>query len=69
MRLRFGTCWTLDGVAPNLEIINETLNPTSAIVWLSGGVAKKKYHLKNTVTTIGGRTYEQFLWLRVIERD
>ena len=57
------------GTAPDLRITNETLNPTNAIVWLADGVPKKKYHLTNKITTSGGRTIEQTIWLRVIERD
>ena len=64
--------WTLldlDGIAPELTITNEGLNPTNAIIWLANGVPKKKYHLTNKITTSGGRTFEQTIWLRVIEKD
>jgi hypothetical protein len=64
--------WTLldsTGIAPELTVTNETLNPAQSIIWLANGVPKKKYHLRNRITTDAGRTIEQFLWLRVIERD
>lgn len=37
-------------------------------IWLSGGTAGTKYTLTNRVTTVGGRTYDQSVDLKVKER-
>lgn len=36
-----------------------------ATVWLTGGLAETDYELLNRVTTLGGRTYDQTVLLRV----
>ena len=64
--------WSLldsDGVAPELVIANETISDLTTIIWLSAGVAKRKYNLRNTILSSGGRTYQQTIWLRVVAED
>jgi hypothetical protein len=56
-------------VLPELTITNESLNPTSSIIWLTGGIPGKKNHLTNRITTSGERLMEQTVWLRIVELD
>jgi len=57
------------GTAPELVIANEVISGLTTIVWLSAGVAKRKYHLQNRIVSSGGRTYEQVIWLRIVAAD
>lgn len=45
-----------------------TFDENSATVWVSGGSAGTVSVLTNTVTTDGGRTYEQSIKLRVVQK-
>lgn len=39
---------------------------TTTTIWIEGGVAGTVYNLHNTITTVGGRTFDQDVQLRVI---
>jgi hypothetical protein len=39
--------------------------PSTATLWISGGVAGEDYTLTNTVITAGGRTFERWLTVRI----
>lgn len=51
--------WTVS--ATSLVIITDVNTTTSATVWLSGGVAGKRYLVTNTIITVGGRTDQRTL--------
>jgi hypothetical protein len=44
---------------------SDSMLPTSTIIWLSGGDLGETYVLTNRVITMGGRTYDQSVRLRV----
>jgi hypothetical protein len=46
----------------------ETNTPTTATVWLSGGVDRERYTVTNTITTVGGRTDERTISVRIKQK-
>lgn len=51
-----------------LNIITNSHDSKSTAVWVSGGTAKTKYTLTNTIVTAGGRTDQRSLTIQVIDR-
>ena len=47
---------------------DETNDDLTSTVWLSGGTAGDTYEVPCTITTTGGRTLEQSIWIRVENR-
>ncbi len=47
-----------------LTIDSTSDSDTTTTVWLSGGTIGVTYELRNRVTTLGGRTYDQTVKLR-----
>jgi len=45
-----------------------TKDTTSATAWVGGGLAGEIAILTNTITTAGGRTYEQSIKIRVVQK-
>ena len=45
----------------------DTSNDTSATVWLSGGTAGSRYKLTNRIVTVGGRTLDKSITIKVRE--
>jgi len=45
--------WEVD--SDDLTIDSDTKTNTATIVWLSGGVARARYKVTNSITTLGGR--------------
>ena len=37
-------------------------------IWLSGGTAGTTYRVECKITTVGGRTDERSIWIKVVER-
>jgi hypothetical protein len=58
--------WEVDN-DDTLIITSFSQSPTISNVWLSGG-ALGSAHVTNTITTTGGRTYEQTVRLRIKEK-
>jgi hypothetical protein len=56
--------WTVPtGITKN----SDTHDATSVLIWLSGGTAGQKYTLVNHITTVGGRTDERTIVIKVKE--
>ena len=64
------SAWSIITTAtvPPLVIDSEVNSTTVATVWLSGGLAGTRYALRNRVTTAGGRTDDQTVYVEVRER-
>ncbi len=55
-------------VPDGLTVVGQGYNQSSAVVWLSGGVAGRQYVVTNRIETAGGRRDERSITLRVLER-
>lgn len=54
------------GVGDDLLVIDsESETTTTTTVWLSAGTDGQQYELLNRVTTVGGRTFDQTVRIRV----
>ena len=54
--------WTITSsteASPTLTEDSNEIDGTRAVIWLSSGTVGVVYNVKNTITTSGGRTYEQ----------
>ena len=51
-----------------LEIDSETNAATTTTVWLSGGTLGVRYGLLNRITTVGGRTMDQSVYIKIRAR-
>lgn len=47
---------------------NDTNNTTTATIWVSGGTAGEMYKLVNTIVTAGGRTEQDSITIKVLEK-
>ncbi|RMG71917.1 MAG: hypothetical protein D6711_14155 [Chloroflexi bacterium] len=52
-------------VTSGLTVDSDTNDATTATVWLSGGTAGTNYQVTNTIVTIGGRTIEKSIYIKV----
>lgn len=61
--------WSIS-TAPDavLEIDSDSAAATTTTVWLSAGTLGKRYGLLNRITTVGGRTMDQTVWIKVRAR-
>jgi hypothetical protein len=41
------------------------MTATTTTVWVSGGTAGWLYHVTNTITTVGGRTFQRFIDFKI----
>lgn len=51
-----------------LEIDSDAATATTTTVWLSAGTLGKRYALLNRITTVGGRTMDQTVWIKLKAR-
>ncbi len=65
-----GSTWSIITAAttPPLAIDTDSFTNTTTRVWFSGGKAGTTYSLRNIVTTLGGRTIDQTVRVKVKER-
>ncbi len=56
--------WSASGVT----LSNETFTSTTTTFWVTGGVAGSGYEILNTVTTSGGRTYQDSVTITMISK-
>lgn len=59
------SAWAATPATLDLDILPATFTPTTARVWLSGGEPGTAYAITNTVTTRGGRTFQQAFYCDV----
>ena len=59
------SAWTARPATIGLTALPPSFTETTAKVWLSGGEAGIAYTLTNTITTAGGRTFEQSFYCDV----
>ena len=57
--------WAATPSTLDLDSITPTITPMTTRIWLSGGIAGTRYAITNTVTTRGGRTFEQTFYCDV----
>ena len=55
-------------VPDGIDADRDTSDDTSTIIWLSGGTLGADYDLTNRIVTIGGRTLDQSITIRVRAR-
>lgn len=55
-------------VPPELNNTGDDFNTSVTTIWLGAGVAGNTYTLTNTIVTVGGRTVERDIKLKVQER-
>ena len=61
--------WSIVDTDPTLTIDAEELDPAGmTTVWLAGGTVGTTYHVLNRITTLGGRTMDQTVRLKVKEK-
>ena len=59
--------WTLEP-ATDLQVAADTNTTTRTVVWLRGGVAGTTYLATNRIVTVGGRTDDRSLSIKVQDR-
>ena len=59
--------WVLEDGAP-IEQVTDTFTPTKATVWLRGGNAGTTYIVTNRIVTVGGRTDDRTISIKVEDR-
>lgn len=54
-------------IAPDgaLVVVSDSFTTTTTTIWLSGGELGESYDLVNRVVTVGGRTHDQTVRLKV----
>lgn len=63
------TISTSEWVVPDaLTLESESNTTTAATVWLSGGINNGSYDITNEITTVGGRTDDRTITIKVKER-
>lgn len=55
-------------VPAGLTLENEDQTSTTTTAWLSGGTVGESYEVVNRITTIGGRTEDRTLTIKIRER-
>lgn len=61
--------WSIVESNPVLTIDNQSMDPAGlTVVWLGSGAVGVTYHLLNRVTTLGGRTMDQTVKLKIKEK-
>jgi hypothetical protein len=55
-------------VPTGITSVLQTNTTTSATIWLSGGTVGTEYALRNRITTVGGRTQDQTIYVTIEER-
>ena len=59
--------WTVEGDGgPTIQ--GQYISPKVATVWLVGGTLGKTYKVNNRVTTAGGRTDDNSILVKIVER-
>jgi hypothetical protein len=59
------SAWTAD---TGITMDSDSATTTTTTVWLSGGTAGYNYKVENRITTVGGRTDDRTLLIRVREQ-
>lgn len=54
--------------AEGISEADTTNTTTAATIWLSGGSVGKVYDVVNRITTVGGRTNDQTIRVRIMNR-
>ena len=57
--------WTAEA---GITIDSDSNTTTTATVWLSGGTATERYRVTNEIVTVGGRTDNRTITVKVRER-
>jgi hypothetical protein len=55
-------------VPSGITSVTETNTTTTSTIWLSGGTVGTKYALTNRIVTLGGRTDDRTIYVKVKER-
>ncbi|GAA2071721.1 phage fiber-tail adaptor protein [Williamsia deligens] len=61
------SAWSVTGGPSLTTSLSSILNPTTTVVWLSGGIAGTTYTVTNRIVTAGGRTAERSI--TIVVRD
>ena len=59
------SAWT---VPAGLTLVTSTQTAATTTAWLSGGTVGTKYALLNRITTVGGRTDDRTIYVKVKEK-
>jgi hypothetical protein len=57
--------WTLD---PTLSLVSSSFTAVTATPFISGGTVGTTVSVACKITTVGGRTDERTIWLKIVQR-
>lgn len=63
-----GSTYSIVDTSPTLAIQTSAFSDTTTTVWLTGGTAGDAAKLLNRITTLGGRTFDQTVTLKIKDR-